>query len=36
MIDDLFYIHGHEILVDGYFNGDCHPGMSKGLYIWVY
>jgi len=26
MIDDLFYIHGHEILVDGYFNGDCHPG----------
>eukprot|EP00980_Cylindrotheca_fusiformis_P024381 scaffold11809_cov128-Cylindrotheca_fusiformis.AAC.20 len=26
MIDDLLYIHGHEILVDGYFNGDCHPG----------
>ena len=21
MIDDLLYIHGHEILVDGYFNG---------------
>ena len=19
-------IHGHEVLVDGYFNGDCHPG----------
>lgn len=27
MIDDLLYIHGHEILVDGYFNGDCHPGV---------
>jgi aarF domain-containing kinase len=27
MIDDLFYIHGHEILVDGCFNGDPHPGM---------
>lgn len=26
MIDDLFYIHGHEILHDGEFNGDCHPG----------
>jgi hypothetical protein len=27
MIDDILYIHGHEILVDGYFNGDPHPGM---------
>lgn len=26
MIDDLIYIHGHEVLVDGYFNGDPHPG----------
>ena len=26
MIDDLFYIHGHEVLVDGCFNGDPHPG----------
>ena len=26
MIDDLLYIHGHEVLVDGYFNGDPHPG----------
>jgi hypothetical protein len=26
MIDDLLKIHGHEILVDGYFNGDPHPG----------
>lgn len=26
IIDDLIYIHGHEILVDGYFNGDPHPG----------
>jgi hypothetical protein len=25
MIDDLLYIHGHEILVDGFFNGDPHP-----------
>lgn len=29
MIDDLFYIHGHEILHDGEFNGDCHPGRSS-------
>ena len=27
MIDELIYIHGHEVLVDGYFNGDPHPGM---------
>jgi len=26
IIDDLIYIHGHEVLVDGYFNGDPHPG----------
>ena len=26
MIDDLLYIHGHEVLIDGYFNGDPHPG----------
>mmetsp|Transcript_31701 Transcript_31701/g.94855 ORF Transcript_31701/g.94855 Transcript_31701/m.94855 type:complete len:432 (-) Transcript_31701:116-1411(-) len=26
MVDDLLYIHGHEVLVDGYFNGDPHPG----------
>ncbi|KAG7364386.1 2-octaprenylphenol hydroxylase [Nitzschia inconspicua] len=26
MIDDLLHIHGHEILVDGFFNGDPHPG----------
>jgi aarF domain-containing kinase len=25
MIDDLLHIHGHEVLVDGYFNGDPHP-----------
>lgn len=25
MIDDLLYIHGHEVLVDGFFNGDPHP-----------
>ena len=26
LVDDLIKIHGHEVLVDGYFNGDCHPG----------
>ena len=26
MIDDILYLHGHEILIDGYFNGDPHPG----------
>jgi aarF domain-containing kinase len=26
LVDDLLYIHGHEVLVDGRFNGDCHPG----------
>ena len=26
LVDDLIYIHGHEVLVDGFFNGDCHPG----------
>jgi len=26
LIDDLIDIHGHEILIDGYYNGDCHPG----------
>lgn len=26
LVDDLFYIHGHQVLVDGRFNADCHPG----------
>ena len=26
LLDRLFLVHGHEILVDGYFNGDPHPG----------
>ncbi len=26
LIDDLLYIHGHQVLVDGVFNGDPHPG----------
>ena len=26
LVDDLLAIHGHEILVDGAFNGDPHPG----------
>jgi aarF domain-containing kinase len=26
LVDDLIYIHGHEVLIDGLFNGDPHPG----------
>lgn len=26
IVDDLIYIHGHQIVVDGCFNGDPHPG----------
>lgn len=26
VVDDLITVHGHEILVDGLFNGDPHPG----------
>lgn len=26
LVDDLFAVHGHEVLVDGFFNGDPHPG----------
>jgi len=26
LIDDLLYVHGNQILVDGCFNGDPHPG----------
>ena len=26
LIDDLFAIHGHQVLVDGLLNGDPHPG----------
>lgn len=26
LVDDLIMIHGHEVLVDGYFQGDPHPG----------
>lgn len=29
LIDELLYIHGHQILVDGVFNGDPHPGNSE-------
>ena len=25
-LDLLLDIHGHQILIDGVFNGDCHPG----------
>jgi len=26
LVDTLIHIHGHQVLVDGYFNGDPHPG----------
>ena len=26
LLDDVFEVHGHEVLVDGFFNGDPHPG----------
>lgn len=26
LVNDLIYVHGHEVLVDGFFNGDPHPG----------
>jgi aarF domain-containing kinase len=26
LVTDLMFIHGHEVLVDGCFNGDPHPG----------
>jgi aarF domain-containing kinase len=26
LVDDLLLIHGHQVLVDGRFNADCHPG----------
>jgi aarF domain-containing kinase len=26
IVDRIFEVHGHEVLVDGYFNGDPHPG----------
>lgn len=26
LVDDLLEVHGHEILIDGVFNGDPHPG----------
>lgn len=28
LVDDLILIHGHQVLVDGRFNADCHPGKS--------
>lgn len=29
LVDDLLYIHGHEVLVNGLFNADCHPGNTS-------
>jgi aarF domain-containing kinase len=26
LVDDLIYVHGHEVLIDGIFNSDPHPG----------
>ena len=31
LIDDLIDIHGYEILIDGYYNGDCHPVSGTNL-----
>jgi len=28
LVDDLIRIHGQEVLVDGVYNADCHPGMG--------
>ena len=31
VVDDLLIVHGHQILIDGCFNGDPHPGnVSQG------
>ena len=29
LVDDLMLIHGHQVLVDGRFNADCHPGTTS-------
>lgn len=34
MIDDLLHIHGHEVLVDGYFNGDPHPVSYPSFFFY--
>ena len=26
LVDELLRVHGHEIFIDGFFNGDPHPG----------
>lgn len=28
LVNDLFAVHGHEVLIDGVFNGDPHPGIT--------
>jgi aarF domain-containing kinase len=35
LVDDLLYIHGHEVLVDGLFNADCHPGVRGCVCVIV-
>lgn len=37
MMDLLLTVHGHQILVDGCFNGDPHPGeiSSRGEGVWM-
>jgi aarF domain-containing kinase len=36
LVDDLIYIHGHEVLVDGFFNNDPHPGRCclRCIVLW--
>jgi len=40
VVDDLLEVHGHEILIDGCFNGDPHPGnlliVHSGLPVWAW
>ena len=36
LVDDLIVIHGHEVLVDGVYNADCHPGRCYEYYYYYY
>jgi hypothetical protein len=36
LVNELLYIHGHQILVDGCFNGDPHPGNSEWRILFFF
>ena len=36
LINDLIYVHGHEVLVDGVFNNDPHPGKLSHLTVNIF